>query len=218
MLKFFLFVLMTTSSIFAAPPQAVVFDFGGVMTGEPNREAVVLFLRESFQLSEEEFEKVNHAKRQAVKSGKTDEEFWLGVAKEKQVHLPNNWSVAFKGVMKDAIGINPEMYALVDQLKEKQIPVALLSNIDVRLAKLLKEFGLYEPFDPCLLSHEIGVEKPGPKAYQILVEKMALAPHVIVFIDDLPENVQAAKDAGLDAILFESVPQIREELKKRKLL
>lgn len=42
--------------------------------------------------------------------------------------------------MKDAIGVNLEMYALVDQLKEQQIPVALLSNIDERLSKLIREF------------------------------------------------------------------------------
>src|SRR5262245_37516074 len=116
-------LLLATTSLYAAP-QTIVFDFGGVMTGEPNREVVVKFLCTSFHLTPSEFEKANLEKRQAVKLGKTDEEFWINFANEKGIVLPNNWSQQFKSVMKDAIGINPEMYVLVSELKEKQVPVA----------------------------------------------------------------------------------------------
>ncbi|MBS3904961.1 MAG: HAD-IA family hydrolase [Simkania sp.] len=216
-MKKFLLYFMATTTLFAAP-QAVVFDFGGVMTKEVNREAVVHFLCESLQLSKTAFEQANLEKRKAVKLGKTDEEFWIEFAKRHQVHLSNDWSQKFKAVLKEAIGVNPEMYALVDTLKEKQIQVALLSNIDKRLSKLIREFGLYQSFDPCLLSCDIGVEKPDPKAYQILLQTLHLSPADIVFIDDLPENITAATQAGIDAILFESAEQTREELKKRGLL
>lgn len=80
-------IFLTTLSLFAAP-QAVVFDFGGVMTGEPNKEAVVQFLRSTFALSEAEFEKINFEKREAVKAGKSDEEFWFQFAKENGITLP----------------------------------------------------------------------------------------------------------------------------------
>lgn len=110
------------------------------------------------------------------------------------------------------------MYALVDQLKEQQIPVALLSNIDERLSKLIRDFGLYEPFEPCLLSCEIGVEKPDLKAYELLVKTLNLPAKDVVFIDDRPENVEAAKTIGLDAILFESEQQLRNELNIRGAL
>lgn len=210
-------LLLATTSLYAAP-QTIVFDFGGVMTGEPNREAVIEFLCASLQLTPSEFEKANLEKRQAVKLGKTDEEFWINFANERGFILPNHWSKQFKSVMKDAIGVNPEMYLLVNELREKQIPVALLSNIDERLSKLVREFGLYEPFNPCLLSCEIGAEKPNPRAYEILMEKLHLPSAEIVFIDDREENIEAAKKLGLDAILFKSSDQIRQELKKRCLL
>lgn len=63
-------LLLATTSLYAAP-QTIVFDFGGVMTGEPNREAVVEFLCTSFHLTPSEFEKANLEKRQAVKSGQS---------------------------------------------------------------------------------------------------------------------------------------------------
>ncbi|MBM3184469.1 MAG: HAD family phosphatase, partial [Chlamydiae bacterium] len=180
--------------------------------------AVVNFIQNSFHFSKEEFEKVNLEKRQAVKQGKTDEEFWISYAKTKGIKLPSDWGESFRSVMKDAIGVNPQMYVLVNQLKEQQIPVALLSNIDERLSKLIRDFGLYEPFNPCLLSCEIGIEKPDLKAYEFLLTELNLPAKEVLFIDDRPENIEAAKAAGLDAILFQSEQQLRGELSKRGVL
>jgi epoxide hydrolase-like predicted phosphatase len=207
-----------TATTLIAAPQAIVFDFGGVLTGEPNRAAVVDFIKESFHMSEEEFEKVNQEKRLAVKQGSTDEEFWLAYAKTKGIILPSNWPVSFKSAMKEAIGVNSQMYQLVEELRERGILIALLSNIDERLSKLVREFGFYKPFAPCLLSCEIGIEKPDPKIYEFLLQELNLPAEEVVFIDDLPENIEAAKKIGLDAILFESEYQLRGELSKRGAL
>jgi len=200
------------------PPQVVVFDFGGVMTGKHDREAVVQFLRDSFQLSATEFETVNQKKREALKTGKTDEEFWLQYAQERGIALSENWPQELKSVMKEALNINPVMYTLVDELKANNTSVALLSNIDERLAALLKEYGCYEPFDPCLLSCEIQLQKPDPKAYEHLLEKLGISAPQVVFIDDLEKNIEVALELGIDAILFQSAEQIREELNTRGLL
>jgi len=208
---------MLSTTLFAAP-QAVIFDFGGVLTKEPNREAVISFLRHSFHLSAEEFEKVNLEKKAAIKAGKTDEEFWLGFAKQKEIVLSENWHQEFQAVMKEAFGINPEMFALIDELKANQVRVGLLSNIDERLAKLLRGWGLYKPFEPCLLSYELGIEKPDPRIYELLLKNLKLPGKEVVFIDDLIENVQSAKEKGIHAILFESTEQIRNELCRQQLL
>lgn len=215
---FFLITFFFTTTLLIATPQAIVFDFGGVMTGEPNREAVITFISQSFCFSKEEFEKANQEKRLAVKQGKTDEEFWISYAKNKGIKLPQNWGLSFKSVMRDAIGINPEMYALVDELKKRHISIALLSNIDDRLSQLIRDFGLYKPFNPCLLSCEIGVEKPDLKAYELLLTKLNLSPKEVLFIDDRLENIELAKSMGIDAVLFESEQQLRSELKKRGVL
>jgi FMN phosphatase YigB (HAD superfamily) len=58
----------------------------------------------------------------------------------------------------------------------------------------------------CLLSYETGVEKPGSRAYEILLEKLRCPAADIVFIDALAENIEVALKMGLDAILFESPP------------
>lgn len=202
--------LLTACTTLSIAPKAIVFDFGGVMTKDSNREAVIEFLSKSFGFSLQEFEVVNQEKRKAVKTGIKDQDFWIDYARQKNIFLPKDWEDSFNQVMKDAIGVNHEMYDLVLELKEKGILVALLSNIDDRLARIIREFNLYAPFDPCLLSCEIGLEKPDPKIYEFLLKTMALPATSIVFIDDRIENIEAAQKLGFDAILFTSQNQLQK--------
>ncbi len=215
---FFLIACVWTAASLFAAPSAVIFDFGGVMTGEPDREAVVNFIRQTLQLSQEEFEKANHQKHLVVAQGKSDAEFWLSYAEDKGIKLQPTWSDSLNLVIKDSIGVKPAMYLLVEELKQKGIRVGMLSNIDGRFAKIVRHCGFYDPFDPCLLSCDIDVRKPDKRAYEILLSKLDLPAKEIVFIDDRLENVEMAKKAGLDAILFESEGQLRAELAKRDAL
>ena len=215
-MKKLLFFLFATASLYAAP-QAVVFDYGGVLA-KPNRDVAIKFLCRSLHISAEELKKTKPEREAFFKNGQSEKEFWLQFALQKNIELPEDWTANFSAAMKTALGTKATMFALVDELKKQQIPVGLLSNVNERSARFIRSFGFYSPFDPCLLSCELGMEKPNPKIFQILVEKMQLSPHDIVFIDDLPENIAAAKKVGIDAILFKSSKQIRKALEKRGLL
>lgn len=205
-----------TASVIAAP-QTVIFDWGNVIAFE-DRKTVVDFLCETFALSEKEFELVNIIKRQAIEKGKTDVQFWQELALERKIALPIDWVQNYHRILKTSVGANPEMYALIDALKEKKMRVGLLSNIDDRYVKLIRNFGFYDAFDPCLLSCEMGWEKPDPKAYQLLLDTLQLPASSIVFIDDKAENVEASKRLGIDAIQFQSVEQLHFALKEREVL
>lgn len=216
-------VLMLVVSVLVAAQaiavtRAVVFDFGGVMTGKSNRQAVVDFLRDSLHLSESEFERAHQEKRAALKNGITDEAFWHAYAKAHGISLPADWDASFDAVRKVAIAADPDMYLLVEELRGRGMRVALLSNVDPHLGQLVRRFGMYKPFDPCLLSHEVGMEKPDPRIYELLLGRLALPAEEVVFIDDKPENVEAARRAKIDAIPFTSEVALRGELSKRGVL
>ncbi len=209
-------VLLAFLSTALGAPQAVVFDWGGVLANE-DRNIVVNFMCQSLDCSVEEFEAANLEKRKAVKEGKSDSAFWLEHAKQKGIELPSDWSQCYVNTLKESVGADPEMFALIDKLKTKGVRVALLSNIDTPYTKLIRGFGFYQPFDPCLLSCEIGLRKPNPEAYESLISALQLSAEEIVFIDDKKANVEAAQKLGIDAILFQSAEQIKEELAKRDL-
>jgi len=221
MKKRILFTIMTSITAMIASlnaaPQAVVFDWGNVMAFN-DRTIVVNFMCDSFHLSEAEFESANVEKRKAMKTGTGEIDFWLGFAKKKGVPLPKDWATQYTATLKKSVGADPKMYLLIDELKQEGIRVGMLSNIDDRYTQLIRDFGFYEPFDPCLLSCEMGLQKPDPKAYELLINTMKLPAADIVFIDDKEENIEAARNIGIDGIVFKSSRELREELRKRELL
>ncbi|MEU2673677.1 HAD family phosphatase [Streptomyces sp. NPDC007164] len=52
-------------------------------------------------------------------------------------------------------------------------------------------------------SHEIGIEKPDPRAFQAACAALEVRPEGCLFVDDLVVNVEAARAAGMQAHLFE---------------
>jgi FMN phosphatase YigB (HAD superfamily) len=64
-------------------------------------------------------------------------------------------------------------------------------------------YGFDELVDHIVYSHEIGVEKPDPRAYEITCDRLTARPADCLFIDDAPVNVEAARAAGMRALLFE---------------
>ncbi|MGQ0522665.1 MAG: HAD family hydrolase [Betaproteobacteria bacterium] len=71
---------------------------------------------------------------------------------------------------------------------------------------------LLENFSGIFCSHEIGARKPAPAAFTKVAGKMRVSPSRIAFFDDLPENVQGARLAGLAAFHITSVPDLRKAL------
>ena len=64
-----------------------------------------------------------------------------------------------------------------------------------------REFLQY--FDGGIVSYQVGLKKPDRKIYEILIEKYDIEPTSAVFYDDKPENIQAAKEVGLNAVVFD---------------
>lgn len=68
------------------------------------------------------------------------------------------------------------------------------------------------------LSYEVGCMKPSPQIYSAARDLCAADPSRMLFIDDLPANVQGALDAGWDAIHFVAPEQLKRDLSRRGLL
>src|SRR5262245_19014932 len=65
------------------------------------------------------------------------------------------------------------------------------------------------------LSYHLRAMKPDPSFYKAATALAGVAPQHIFFTDDRPDNVAAGTAAGWDAVLFESVSQVNDEVRKR---
>ena len=69
-----------------------------------------------------------------------------------------------------------------------------------------------------LVSGDVGLAKPDPAIFVLLIERYGLDAPATVFVDDSPANVAAAADVGLDALLFTGADRLRADLVARGLL
>ena len=61
-------------------------------------------------------------------------------------------------------------------------------------------YGFGDLVDEVVYSHEIGVSKPDPRAYEITCERLQVRPADCLFVDDGPACVEGARAAGMRAI------------------
>jgi epoxide hydrolase-like predicted phosphatase len=75
---------------------------------------------------------------------------------------------------------------------------------------------LGELFDGIVISGEVGMRKPAPEMYALGAERIGLAPQECVFVDDLPFNLDPARELGMAVVhhtdAAETVPELERLL------
>jgi len=90
---------------------------------------------------------------------------------------------------------------------------AILSNAWPNARELfIEHFGIGSAVDDMIISAEEGVAKPDPRIYRIAAERLGVALHEAVFVDDMEENVEAARQLGMRGVQFRSTPQALAEV------
>jgi putative hydrolase of the HAD superfamily len=121
----------------------------------------------------------------------------------------------FAAAWADIFWPNEPVAGLVKGLKGRGYRMVLGSNTnDLHAAQFRRQFAdTLAYFDRLVLSHEIGHIKPSPAFYRACTEAANAAPGDCVFIDDLPENVEGARSAGLLGLPFRDVPSLVADLR-----
>ena len=104
----------------------------------------------------------------------------------------------------------------IRQLKADGFQVYILSNIPelVHLDNLDDKLRFLKEVDGAVLSYQEQLLKPERRIYEVLCERYGIVPEQAVFFDDKQENVEAAREFGLNAICFKGYEQGIEELDK----
>jgi epoxide hydrolase-like predicted phosphatase len=194
--------------------RAIIFDMGGVIVRTEDH-APRTALAERLGLSYDELSQIVFDKESArlATVGKiTTEQHWesvrlkLGLTEED-----------FRTVPLEFWGGDELDESLVDYLRSKR-PVyktALLSNAWDDLRGVLEDgYHIADAFDVMVISAEVGVKKPDPRIYQIILERLDVVPDEAVFVDDFIENVESARQQGMYAVLFQDPDEARSELEK----
>ncbi|MGA2328792.1 MAG: HAD family phosphatase [Bryobacteraceae bacterium] len=94
----------------------------------------------------------------------------------------------------------------------------VLSNTDAIHFPMVRErYPLLRHFDEYILSYQVGATKPAARIYEAAVSRAGCRAGECLFIDDIPLYVEAARQAGMEALRFESAAQLERELRARGL-
>ena len=96
----------------------------------------------------------------------------------------------------------------------KQYSIWLLSNTNPKHIQdeIEKRYLFPSLVNGAVYSFDVGVRKPEKEIYEIAMQRANANPQECLFIDDLLENIQAAKQIGIEGIHFISSEQLKQEL------
>ncbi|MFW9988530.1 MAG: HAD family hydrolase [Candidatus Odinarchaeota archaeon] len=202
--------------------KAIVFDLGGVVvdldfsnfynkiiTQSPLNKPQTPIMLEFFRQSD-----IYH------QGNMSDEEFFQLACDLLQVCMlgQSEFFNAFNSIIS---GYNPEIVEIIKKIREKnQYKLLALSNVNASHWEyvLNKKWEFLNYFDELVLSHEIHLTKPNPKAFKYTIKKAGCKPEQIVLIDDGLNNVRSAIELGIIGIKYTNRDELIKELKNLRIL
>ena len=120
----------------------------------------------------------------------------------------------FAAAWVDIFTANESIIPLVERLKAQGYRLLLGSNTsDLHAAHFREQFAsTLAHFDHLVLSYEVGQTKPNREFYLACAQAAGRNPAECIFIDDLPENVEGARAAGLVGVLYQSTDGLARTL------
>lgn len=192
--------------------RAALFDVGGVLHSSEG-EYVRKDIAETLGITEEQCVAACEKLQPALHLGKiTEAEFWQQFIQLTGAPNPLPEESLWAREFTKRYTVFTDTLDIVEKLKQRGIRVAILSNTMEPHAKVNRQMGIYDPFPDVILSHEVSLAKPDPAMYKLALDRLQVAPEETLFIDDLPENVAAARDVGMHGIVFQNAKQLRQEL------
>lgn len=103
---------------------------------------------------------------------------------------------------------------IVDLLRSSKgkYRTGLISNAWSGLRNWMESQGVADAFESLVFSAEKGIVKPRAEIYQIAMRELNAKPEESIFVDDMPENINAANTLGMRGILFTDQNSLFEQL------
>ncbi len=105
-----------------------------------------------------------------------------------------------------------ELFDFIGTMLKPHYRLAILSDAGSSTRERIKEWINEDLFEVIVISAEEKVRKPDPRIYEIVLARLGVGAETAVFIDDRIKNVEAARQLGMKAILYEEFAPMRLEL------
>ena len=126
-----------------------------------------------------------------------------------EVGMVDNFDLFFEQVydrFRDSQGwiLFPETIEVLTEVKKLSLKLGVISNFDDRAYSVMRSLNILQFFDSVTLSSETGYCKPDREIFDAAVRSLGVpASEVLLVGDSLHDDVEAAMNAGLPAVLVD---------------
>ncbi|MBN1153463.1 HAD family phosphatase [candidate division KSB1 bacterium] len=195
----------------------IFFDLGGVLVNI-DIQSFLIKLSNYYEIGIEHLK--NHQSKKShedyMKGLITSEQYYNDVKQNFEKQIPLRLFKEFWNSI--LIDQRNDTSIIVDKLKNKY-RLALMSNVDPwHFSFCYDKFPVIRAFKNRFLSYEMHLIKPEREFYLHAIRSLKSMPQDCVFIDDLLENIDAAKALGFNTVHFQNGSQLEHELTKLNLI
>lgn len=197
----------------------IVFDMGNVLTVYNAREYIYAYVD-----SEEDFRWIkNHLCAsvewlQMDRGTISDDEAVASVCKRIPTYLHDTVE-RFVREYRMIQPPNPPMEQLVEELSHNGYDLYLMSNTSHRFRIFCQDIKSIAYMKGIWISCEHGLLKPEPAAYLDFFRTFSLVPGECLFVDDMPANVEAAGNLGMDGcVYYGDMAELRRLLQEKGVM
>lgn len=185
---------------------AVVFDVGGVLERMDEEGTWLSRWQRRLGMAEPEFTAALQQvdpNEQILVGGLTEGQFRNRYA--RALGLTGTQTEEFMQDMWDWYcgELDERMVDFVAGLRPRYTTAILSNSADGARREEQSRYGLADLVDIIVYSHEVGMAKPDPRVFALTCERLGVAPGDCVLLDDAEENVEAAREFGMQAVLHE---------------
>jgi len=189
---------------------SIIFDFGGVLGADANSWTDDNEISVLTGLLPAEIDQIFFLHWDKLKVGKEDlQEFFKEI--QTRSHTPVSIEQLREAYHKK-ITINPDVLNLVKNLAKNYKLFILANESREGMAVKVKKFNLTKYFLKIFSSAELGLAKPDPELFRMVLATIPSSPAKVLFIDDQQKNVAAAKALGITSFVFENVDKLTSDL------
>lgn len=197
-------------------PTAVIFDYGNVLSA-PQGPAEVEMMTSILDVTADHFHQVYWRFRLAYDEAALDDvSYWHQVARQLSRSLAEEQIARL-------VEADSQSWAYPDrvlpqwarELRAAGIKTALLSNMPTSVRDHILRCHWLPRFDQRIFSCDVRVAKPAQAIFQHCLIGLNVNPQEVLFLDDRPENVEAAEALGLHGIVCKTADQAARDISLR---
>lgn len=192
--------------------QAVLFDLGGVLLPFDRERRITAIVSQLGVDADDVRELFDGRLPRRMDLGEVDEADFAAAFAEMS-DRPITPATARALILSVFEPPNEELWRVAAQLRPGVV-VGGFSDNPAFVASVFPDGAL---LDPMIFSAEIGAVKPSDAAFAAAEARLGFGGEAVLFIDDGPANVRAARRRGWDAILFTDNAALFAELAARGL-